>query len=402
MIEGPLGGARVQQRVRPAQPAGLFPHLRDARCRWTRPAGAARLRLPQADHAGRWRRLGQPASTRRSATCRRERCSRRSAARACASASAAARPPAWASAATAPSSTSPRCSGPMPRWSAVRRRSSTPAAASARPIRSSRSTTSAPAACPMRCPSWPTAPGAARAFISSAFRCWRPACRRPRSGATNRRSATSSRWRPSAWHCCATCASASVARSTSSARSLADQTLQLAGPGRRLRGRHVDGRAVRQGAADASARAHARPRSEDRTAAAPACDLGGLDLAEVALAVLRLPAVASKSFLITIGDRTVGGLTARDQMVGPWQVPVADCAVGLLGLSRPCGRRAGNRRALAGGHHRCGGRLAHGDRRVAHQPAVGLSGGASRTSSFRPTGWPTAARRRTTPTSSLR
>jgi phosphoribosylformylglycinamidine synthase len=45
--------------------------------------------------------------------------------------------------------------------------------------------------------------------------------------------------------------------------------------------------------------------------------------------VLRLPAVGSKSFLITIGDRTVGGLSARDPMVGPWQVPVADCAVTL-------------------------------------------------------------------------
>ncbi|MGL4563701.1 MAG: AIR synthase-related protein, partial [Halioglobus sp.] len=43
--------------------------------------------------------------------------------------------------------------------------------------------------------------------------------------------------------------------------------------------------------------------------------------------VLQVPAVASKSFLITIGDRTVTGMVARDQMVGPWQVPVADCAV---------------------------------------------------------------------------
>ncbi len=43
--------------------------------------------------------------------------------------------------------------------------------------------------------------------------------------------------------------------------------------------------------------------------------------------VLQLPAVASKQFLITIGDRTVTGMVARDQMVGPWQVPVADCAV---------------------------------------------------------------------------
>ena len=53
--------------------------------------------------------------------------------------------------------------------------------------------------------------------------------------------------------------------------------------------------------------------------------------------MLRLPSVANKNFLITIGDRTVGGLTARDQMVGPWQVPVADVAVtcmGYRGLSR--------------------------------------------------------------------
>jgi phosphoribosylformylglycinamidine synthase len=61
----------------------------------------------------------------------------------------------------------------------------------------------------------------------------------------------------------------------------------------------------------------------------PAVDASGLELSAVALSVLRLPAVASKSFLITIGDRTVGGLSARDQMVGPWQVPVADCAIGL-------------------------------------------------------------------------
>ncbi len=54
------------------------------------------------------------------------------------------------------------------------------------------------------------------------------------------------------------------------------------------------------------------------------------DLHEAARRVLRFPAVADKRFLITIGDRTVGGLTVRDQMVGPWQVPVADCAVTAL------------------------------------------------------------------------
>ncbi|MBD7978092.1 phosphoribosylformylglycinamidine synthase [Serpens gallinarum] len=52
-----------------------------------------------------------------------------------------------------------------------------------------------------------------------------------------------------------------------------------------------------------------------------------VDIEEAASRVLRHPAVASKSFLITIGDRTITGLVARDQMVGPWQVPVADCAV---------------------------------------------------------------------------
>ena len=58
-------------------------------------------------------------------------------------------------------------------------------------------------------------------------------------------------------------------------------------------------------------------------------DLTGVKLEQVAFDVLRHPTVASKRFLITIGDRTVGGLSHRDQMVGPWQVPVADCAVTL-------------------------------------------------------------------------
>ncbi|WLI91286.1 phosphoribosylformylglycinamidine synthase [Massilia sp. R2A-15] len=74
-------------------------------------------------------------------------------------------------------------------------------------------------------------------------------------------------------------------------------------------------------------------------------DLTGLDLAEVARKVLLLPTVGDKSFLITIGDRSVGGMTARDQMVGPWQVPVADCAVtamsfdGYLGEAMAMGER---------------------------------------------------------------
>ena len=53
----------------------------------------------------------------------------------------------------------------------------------------------------------------------------------------------------------------------------------------------------------------------------------GIDWEEASHRVLRLPAVAEKTFLITIGDRSITGLVARDQMVGPWQIPVADCAV---------------------------------------------------------------------------
>ncbi|WP_186082722.1 phosphoribosylformylglycinamidine synthase [Burkholderia gladioli] len=59
-------------------------------------------------------------------------------------------------------------------------------------------------------------------------------------------------------------------------------------------------------------------------------DVTGVSLADAAVSVLKHPTVASKSFLITIGDRSVGGTSVRDQMVGPWQVPVADCAVTAL------------------------------------------------------------------------
>ncbi|MBX3639425.1 MAG: phosphoribosylformylglycinamidine synthase [Nitrosomonas sp.] len=68
-----------------------------------------------------------------------------------------------------------------------------------------------------------------------------------------------------------------------------------------------------------------------RSSSLPALKTHGLDLTESAYRVLRLPAVANKTFLISIGDRSVGGMTARDQMVGPWQVPVADVAVTMMG-----------------------------------------------------------------------
>ncbi len=83
-----------------------------------------------------------------------------------------------------------------------------------------------------------------------------------------------------------------------------------------------------------------------RTVSKHDVDLSDIDVNDALERVLKLPTVASKSFLITIGDRSVTGLVARDQMVGPWQVPVADCAVtladhhGFLGEAMAMGERA--------------------------------------------------------------
>jgi phosphoribosylformylglycinamidine synthase len=68
-----------------------------------------------------------------------------------------------------------------------------------------------------------------------------------------------------------------------------------------------------------------------RPFAAGPLDLGDATVEEALERVLRLPTVADKSFLVTIGDRSVTGLISRDPMVGPWQVPVADAAVTLAG-----------------------------------------------------------------------
>ncbi|RIK15565.1 MAG: phosphoribosylformylglycinamidine synthase, partial [Acidobacteria bacterium] len=95
-------------------------------------------------------------------------------------------------------------------------------------------------------------------------------------------------------------------------------------------------------------------------------DLAALDAAavrEAAYAVLRHPSVASKRFLITIGDRTVGGLSHRDQMVGPWQVPVADVAVTLsdhVGLAGEA-MSSGERTPLASVDAPASGRMAVGE-----------------------------------------
>ena len=95
----------------------------------------------------------------------------------------------------------------------------------------------------------------------------------------------------------------------------------------------------------------------------PVLNTDGIDLAEAALRVLRLPSVASKSFLITIGDRSVGGYTARDQLVGPWQIPVADVAVTTMGYATERGEAfaVGERTPLALINAAASGRMAVGE-----------------------------------------
>ncbi|MCI3952030.1 MAG: phosphoribosylformylglycinamidine synthase [Burkholderiales bacterium] len=97
--------------------------------------------------------------------------------------------------------------------------------------------------------------------------------------------------------------------------------------------------------------------------ALPRLEADGIDLIEAAYRVLRLPSVADKTFLISIGDRTVGGLTARDQMVGPWQVPVADVAVTLMGYQTYRGEAMalGERTPLALIDPEASGRMAVGE-----------------------------------------
>ncbi len=109
------------------------------------------------------------------------------------------------------------------------------------------------------------------------------------------------------------------------------------------------------------------PRMRRTTTRAPqtfaALDTSRIDPKDAGLRVLRHPSVASKNFLITIGDRTVGGLTVRDQMVGPWQVPVADCAVTATGFEATTGEAMsmGERPVLALLDAPASGRMAVGE-----------------------------------------
>jgi phosphoribosylformylglycinamidine synthase len=92
----------------------------------------------------------------------------------------------------------------------------------------------------------------------------------------------------------------------------------------------------------------------------PAMNLTGVSLQKAVIDVLSHPTVASKRFLITIGDRAVGGLTHRDQMVGPWQVPVADVAVTLADYQGFAGEAMsmGERTPLASLNAAASGRMA--------------------------------------------
>ncbi|MGD8788757.1 MAG: phosphoribosylformylglycinamidine synthase [Burkholderiales bacterium] len=95
----------------------------------------------------------------------------------------------------------------------------------------------------------------------------------------------------------------------------------------------------------------------------PPIDLHGVQIGEAAQRVLRFPAVADKTFLIAIGDRTVGGLCSRDPFVGPWQVPVADVAVTLMGFDTARGEAftMGERTPLAVIDGPASGRMAVGE-----------------------------------------
>jgi phosphoribosylformylglycinamidine synthase len=95
----------------------------------------------------------------------------------------------------------------------------------------------------------------------------------------------------------------------------------------------------------------------------PKFDTSKIELKEAITRVLSLPSVADKTFLISIGDRTVGGMTARDQMVGPWQVPVADVAVTLMGFNTYLGEAfaLGERTPIAVLNAPASGRMAIGE-----------------------------------------
>ena len=131
-------------------------------------------------------------------------------------------------------------------------------------------------------------------------------------------------------------------------------------------------------------------------------DLSDIELEEAALRVLRFPAVASKAFLIHIGDRTVGGLSARDQLVGPWQVPVSDVAITSSTFNGYTGEAMamGERTPLAA--LECAGLRAHGGRRVRSATLPRRRSGRFARCGCRRTGWRRRVTRAKMPTCSTR
>jgi phosphoribosylformylglycinamidine synthase len=136
-------------------------------------------------------------------------------------------------------------------------------------------------------------------------------------------------------------------------------------------------------------------RREARAVAGVARPIG-IALDEAVGRVLRHPAVADKTFLITIGDRTVGGLCARDQMVGPWQVPVADCAATLMSFDSYAGEawRWASVRRWRSSTARLRAAWPSARRSPTWRPRRWTRSIAS---SSRPTGWPPRARPAKTP-----
>ena len=102
---------------------------------------------------------------------------------------------------------------------------------------------------------------------------------------------------------------------------------------------------------------------ESKAFTKPMFESSQIDIKDAAERILRLPSVASKSFLITIGDRSITGMVARDQMVGPWQIPVADVAVTAVDLESYTGEAMamGERTPIANIDAPASGRMAVGE-----------------------------------------
>ncbi len=165
-----------------------------------------------------------------------------------------------------------------------------------------------------------------------AFRAPSRACPRWRSGATRPRSVSSSRPARRGWTCSRAlcererCPFAVVGRATAEPRLVLTDSL-FTGTPIDLPTSALFGRPVEKTVECSSPSPHLSAFVPD-----------GIELAEAVKRVLQLPAVASKKFLITIGDRNVGGLIVQEQMVGPWQVPVSDVAVAALAFDADSGQ----------------------------------------------------------------